>query len=120
VVCSAEARGRAWALAEGRRKEEGKTKRKEKEKGKRKGKKGGEKGKKDLEKIEEILGKKSGGKVKGFFVGFSGFSGAGVISGITVMARRGGRRDRSKPEIPDEVADRGAVVALGGTTRWPG
>jgi hypothetical protein len=36
-----------------------------------------------------------------------------------VMARRAGRRDRDKPGIPGEVADCGAMAALGGTTRWP-
>jgi hypothetical protein len=41
-------------------------------------------------------------------VGFSVFSGVGVISGTTVMARRAGRRDRGKPGIPGKVADNGA------------
>jgi hypothetical protein len=49
-------------------------------------------------------------------VGFSGFSGAGVISGTAVMARRAGRRDRGKPGIPGEVADSGAVAVCG--ERW--
>jgi hypothetical protein len=47
------------------------------------------------------------------------FSGAGATSGTTVMASQAGQRDRGKPGIPGEVADRGAVAALGGTTRWP-
>jgi hypothetical protein len=62
---------------------------------------------------------KLGGKEKQIFVGFSDFSGVGAIPGTVVMARRAGRRDRGKPGIPSEVADRGAVAALGGTTWWP-
>jgi hypothetical protein len=42
----------------------------------------------------------------------------GVISGTTVMARKGGRRDRGKPGIPGEVADSGAGAARG-EWRWP-
>jgi hypothetical protein len=44
-------------------------------------------------------------------VGFSGFSGVGVIFGTAVMARRTGRWDRGVRGIPDTVADRGAGVA---------
>jgi hypothetical protein len=35
------------------------------------------------------------------------------------MARQAGQRDRGKLGILGEVADRGAVAALGITTRWP-
>jgi hypothetical protein len=49
-------------------------------------------------------------------VGFSGFSGAIVIFGTAVMARRTGRRDRDMPGIPGEVADSGAGAARG--ERW--
>jgi hypothetical protein len=52
------------------------------------------------------------------FTGFLGFSGAGVISGTAVMARRAGRRDRGKLGIPGEVADSGAGAARG-ELRWP-
>jgi hypothetical protein len=51
-------------------------------------------------------------------VGFSGFSGAGVISGAAVMARRAGRWDHSKPGIPGEVSDSSAGAARG-EQRWP-
>jgi hypothetical protein len=47
------------------------------------------------------------------FTGFSGFSGAGVISGTAVMARRAGRWDCGKPGIPGEVADNGVGAARG-------
>jgi hypothetical protein len=50
--------------------------------------------------------------------GFPGFSGAGVIFGTEVMARRDGRRDRGKPRIPGKVADSGAGAARG-ERRWP-
>jgi hypothetical protein len=36
---------------------------------------------------------------------------------MVVVMRRAGRRDRGKPGIPGEVADRGAVAALGDTTQ---
>jgi hypothetical protein len=39
------------------------------------------------------------------FGGISRSSGAGVIFGTAMMARRAGRRDRGKPGIPGEVAD---------------
>jgi hypothetical protein len=51
-------------------------------------------------------------------VGFSGFLDTGVIFGTVVMARRAGRRDRGKSEIPGEVADSGAGVTRG-EQRWP-
>jgi hypothetical protein len=44
-------------------------------------------------------------------VGFSGFSGVGVIFGTAVMARWTGRRDRGVHGIPGVVADRGAGAA---------
>jgi hypothetical protein len=50
--------------------------------------------------------------------GFPIFRVLGVISGTTVMARKGGRRDRGKPGIPGEVADSGAGAARG-EWRWP-
>jgi hypothetical protein len=58
-----------------------------------------------------------GEKEEKIMVGFFSFSGAGAISGTTVMARRAGRRDRGKTEIPGDVADHGVVAALGDTTR---
>jgi hypothetical protein len=42
---------------------------------------------------------------------FLGFSDTGVNSGMAVMARRTGRRDRGVRGIPGMVADRGAGVA---------
>jgi hypothetical protein len=130
VACCRGAHGRAWAEAErrgtGRRKEKGRREKKERKTKKEKMRKGEKekerkeekKEKKDLEELEEILGKiRSEGKRD--FVGFSGFLGAGAISGMVVMARRAGRRDSGKPGIPGEMADRGAVAALGGTTWWP-
>jgi hypothetical protein len=51
-------------------------------------------------------------------VEFSGLSGAGVISGTVVMARRAGRRDHGKSGIPGKVADSGAR-ATRGERRWP-
>jgi hypothetical protein len=45
--------------------------------------------------------------------GFQVFRVLGVISGMAVMARRAGRRDRCKPGIHGEVADSGAVAARG-------
>jgi hypothetical protein len=118
------ARGRA--LAEGRRKggENGK-KEKKKRKEKRKGgerKKGNlrKKGKKRIkgkEKLEENFGENREIR-KRIFGGISRFSGAGVISGTAVMARRASRRHRGKPGIPSEVADSGAGAARS-ERRWP-
>jgi hypothetical protein len=51
-------------------------------------------------------------------VEFSRLSGAGVISGTTVMARRAGQRDRGKSGILGKVADSGAGAARG-ERRWP-
>jgi hypothetical protein len=51
-------------------------------------------------------------------VGFSGFSGVGVIFGTAMMARRADRRDRGKPGIPGKVADSGTWAARG-ERRWP-
>jgi hypothetical protein len=73
--------------------------------------------KKVKEKREENFGKNREIR-KRIFCGVSRFSGAGVISGTTVMARRAGRRDRGKLGIPGEVADSGAVAARG-ERRWP-
>jgi hypothetical protein len=91
-------------------------KKREKEKGKRKikGKKEKDKG---IGKIGKFLGKtrEKGEKI---LVEFSGFSGAGVISGTTLMARRAGRWDRGKPGIPGKVADSSAGAAHG-ERRWP-
>jgi hypothetical protein len=47
---------------------------------------------------------------------FSGFSGAGVISGTAVMARRADRRDRGKSGIHGKLADNGAGATRG--ERW--
>jgi hypothetical protein len=47
-------------------------------------------------------------------VGFSGFSGVGVIFGTAVMARRTGWLDRGVRGIPGVVADRGAGAARDG------
>jgi hypothetical protein len=58
-----------------------------------------------------------GEKEEKILVGFSGFSGAGAISGTAVVARRAGRRDRGWPGILGVMADRGVVAALSGTTR---
>jgi hypothetical protein len=48
----------------------------------------------------------------------SGFSGAGIISGTTVMARQAGRRDRGKSGILGKVGDSG-VGAARGEQWWP-
>jgi hypothetical protein len=56
--------------------------------------------------------------MKRIFGGISRFSGAGVISGTAVMARRAGQRDRGKPGIPGEVADSSAGAARG-ERQWP-
>jgi hypothetical protein len=50
-------------------------------------------------------------------VGFSDFSGVGVISGTVVMARRAEQWDDGKLEIPGKVADSGAGAARG-ERRW--
>jgi hypothetical protein len=50
------------------------------------------------------------------FCGVFSFSGAIVIFGTAVMARRTGRRDRDMPGIPGEVADSSAGAARG--ERW--
>jgi hypothetical protein len=70
---------------------------------------------KGFRKLGEILGK-LGGRGKRIFVGFPGFSDTGVISGMVVMARRTGWRDRGKSRIPGEVADSGAGAAR--CERW--
>jgi hypothetical protein len=72
---------------------------------------------KEFRKLRGFLGK-LGGREKGIFVGFSDFSGVGVISGMAVMARRAGQWDDGKPEIPGKVADSGAGAARG-ERRWP-
>jgi hypothetical protein len=51
-------------------------------------------------------------------VGFPGLSDTSVNSGMAVMARRTGRRDRGMPRIPGEVADSGTGAARG-EQRWP-
>jgi hypothetical protein len=45
---------------------------------------------------------------------FLGFSDTGVNSGMAVMARRTGQRDRGVRGIPGVVADRGAGTARDG------
>jgi hypothetical protein len=50
--------------------------------------------------------------------GFLGFSGADVISGTAVTARRADLRDCGKSGIPGDVADSGAGAARG-ERRWP-
>jgi hypothetical protein len=43
---------------------------------------------------------------------FPSFSDSGVNSGMAVMVRRAGRRDRGKFGIPGKVADRGVGAAV--------
>jgi hypothetical protein len=71
---------------------------------------------KEFRKLRGFLGK-LGGREKGIFVGFSDFSGVGVISGTVVMARRAEQWDDGKLEIPGKVADSGAGAARG-ERRW--
>jgi hypothetical protein len=82
---------------------------KEKEKGKRRKEK-----RKRIRKFRKIL-RKLGERGKGFFVGFSSGSstrGANVVSAVKQV----GWRDHGRLGILGEVADRGAVAALGDMT----
>jgi hypothetical protein len=94
-------------------KENGKEKRekgKEKEEKKKENKKRKNQGReieKGFRKLGEFLEKLGEGVLRIFL----GSSDTGVNSGMAVMARRTGRRDRSVRGIPDTVADRGAGVA---------
>jgi hypothetical protein len=110
-VGGARSRGRR---AKGGRKEEGKENKKEKEKKeKEKGKRRKEK-RKRIRKFSKIL-RKLGERGKGFFVGFSSGSstrGANVVSAVKQV----GWRDHGRLGILGEVADRGAVAALGDMT----
>jgi hypothetical protein len=108
-------------LKEGERKKgkEGKEKkRKKRKKEKKKRKERKRKGEKDLEELEEILGKirREGKRV---------FGGTFRVFGCRRDFRDGGGGEAGRPAgcgwpgIPVEVADRGAVAAMGGMTRWP-
>jgi hypothetical protein len=61
--------------------------------------------------VSDLTGESLGEKEEKILVEFSGFSGASVISGMAVMARRTGPRDRGVRGIPGTVADRGAGKA---------